>query len=52
MFYSSQLEISLHIITAESNFGVGSGEAISFAENIAFLLVFDLIPSIFLNQFT
>jgi hypothetical protein len=34
MFYLSQSEISFPIITVESNFGVGTVQAKSFAENI------------------
>jgi hypothetical protein len=45
MFYLSQSEISFHIITVESNFGVGTVQTISFAENMP--------PSnSFLNKFT
>ena len=37
MFYLSQSEISFHIITTESNFGVWTGDTIHFGDNIAFL---------------
>lgn len=48
-FYLSQSEINFIIITAESNFGIRTGETIHFAENI---FIFTSLPQFSLNKFT
>ena len=46
MFYHSQLEISFHMIKAESNFWVRTGETIYFAgKNTVSLLIFTRIST-------